>query len=172
MVTCVIQAGSSLGILIPPSVVLVLYAMIARQPVLQLWLAGVVPGLMMAVIFAAYISVRCRLQPELGPTLSEKERAAITSTEKLSLLSEGFLPLAVFGTMMALFLTGITSLVESSVVGALLATPAAAFSRRLTRQVLEDTTRNPLAISRMFLWIILAALCLSSGYDGDRKSVV
>src|SRR3546814_6625888 len=60
MVTCVIQAGSSLGILIPPSVVLVLYAMIARQPVLQLWLAGVVPGLMMAVIFAVYISVRCR----------------------------------------------------------------------------------------------------------------
>src|SRR3546814_16998833 len=92
MVTCVIQAGSSLGILIPPSVVLVLYAMIARQPVLQLWLAGVVPGLMMAVIFAAYISVRCRLQPGLGPTLSEKERAAITSTQKLSLLSVGFLP--------------------------------------------------------------------------------
>ena len=53
MVTGVIQAGSSLGILIPPSVVLVLYAMIARQPVLQLWLAGILPGLMMAAIFAA-----------------------------------------------------------------------------------------------------------------------
>ncbi len=48
MVTGVIQAGSSLGILVPPSVVLVLYAMIARQPVGQLWLAGVLPGLMMA----------------------------------------------------------------------------------------------------------------------------
>ena len=51
MVTGVIQAGSSLGILVPPSVVLVLYAMIARQPVGQLWLAGVVPGLMMASMF-------------------------------------------------------------------------------------------------------------------------
>ncbi len=49
MVTGVIQAGSSLGILVPPSVVLVLYGMIARQPVSHLWLAGVVPGLMMAV---------------------------------------------------------------------------------------------------------------------------
>ncbi|HJL51899.1 MAG TPA: TRAP transporter large permease subunit, partial [Arenicellales bacterium] len=48
MVTGVIQAGSSLGILVPPSVVLVLYALIARQPVGQLWLAGVFPGLMMA----------------------------------------------------------------------------------------------------------------------------
>jgi TRAP-type C4-dicarboxylate transport system permease large subunit len=53
MVTGVIQAGSSLGILVPPSVVLVLYAMIARQPVGQLWLAGVLPGLMMAAMFIA-----------------------------------------------------------------------------------------------------------------------
>src|SRR5690606_12148527 len=54
MVTGVIQAGSSLGILIPPSVVLVLYAMIARQPVLQLWLAGIGPGILMASLFALY----------------------------------------------------------------------------------------------------------------------
>ena len=66
MVTGVIQAGSSLGILVPPSVVLVLYAMIARQPVGQLWLAGVLPGLMMASMFIVYIVIRCRLQPELG----------------------------------------------------------------------------------------------------------
>ena len=58
MVTGVIQAGSSLGILVPPSVVLVLYAMIARQPVGQLWLAGVVPGLMMAALFILYIAIR------------------------------------------------------------------------------------------------------------------
>ena len=51
MVSGVIQAGSSLGILVPPSVVFVLYGMIARQPVGQLWLAGVVPGLLMAALF-------------------------------------------------------------------------------------------------------------------------
>lgn len=67
MVTGVIQAGSSLGILVPPSVVLVLYAMIARQPVGQLWLAGVLPGLMMATLFIIYIYVRCRIQPEFWP---------------------------------------------------------------------------------------------------------
>ena len=75
MVTGVIQAGSSLGILIPPSVVLVLYAMIARQPVLQLWLAGILPGLLMAVIFALYVYIRCRINPEMGPALPEDERA-------------------------------------------------------------------------------------------------
>jgi tripartite ATP-independent transporter DctM subunit len=166
MVTGVIQGGSSLGILIPPSVVLVLYAMIARQPVLQLWLAGIFPGLMMAAIFATYIYVRCRINPELGPPLPAEERAKITWSEKLSLLREGVMPLAVFGIMMGLFLTGITSLVESSVVGALLATVAAAIERKLSWKVIEDSTQKTLLISCMFLWIILAALCFSAVYDG------
>ena len=58
MVTGVIQAGSSLGILVPPSVVLVLYAMIAPPPVGQLWLDGVMPGPLMATIFIIHICVR------------------------------------------------------------------------------------------------------------------
>ncbi len=166
MVTGVIQAGSSLGILIPPSVVLVLYAMIARQPVLQLWLAGIGPGLLMATLFAVYIYIRCRINPELGPTLPKEELDSITWAEKFSTLRAGLLPLIIFGTMMGLFLTGMTSLVESSVVGALLATLAALFTGRMTKQVWETTTRNSLMISCMFLWIILAALCFSSVYDG------
>jgi tripartite ATP-independent transporter DctM subunit len=166
MVTGVIQAGSSLGILIPPSVVLVLYAMIARQPVLQLWLAGVFPGLLMALVFGLYIYIRCRIQPELGPALPAEERAQITWREKFSLLREGVIPLLVFAIMMGLFLTGTTSLVESSAVGALLATVAAVIEGRLTWKVMEDTTRNSLAITCMFMWIILAALCFSSVYDG------
>jgi len=74
-VTGVVQAGSSLGILVPPSVVLVLYAMIARQPVGQLWLAGVLPGLMMAVMFVVYIYLRARLQPNLGPAMTPEDLA-------------------------------------------------------------------------------------------------
>ncbi|WP_439272259.1 TRAP transporter large permease [Pseudochrobactrum sp. HB0163] len=166
MVTGVIQAGSSLGILIPPSVVLVLYAMIARQPVLQLWLAGVGPGLLMAGLFALYIYVRCRISPQLGPALPKEELEQISRAEKISLLRAGLLPLIIFGTMMGLFLTGVTSLVESSAVGALLATLAALFTGRLNRQIWETTTRNSLMISCMFLWVILAALCFSSVYDG------
>lgn len=166
MVTGVIQAGSSLGILIPPSVVLVLYAMIARQPVLQLWLAGILPGLMMAAIFAAYIYIRCRLNPALGPALSEEERSKITWRERISLLREGIIPLAIFGLMMGMFLTGVTSLVESSAVGALLTVIAALIERKLTWQVMENSLRNTLLVTCMFMWIILAALCFSAVYDG------
>ena len=166
MVTGVVQGGSTLGILIPPSVVLVLYAMIARQPILQLWVAGILPGLMMATMFSIYIYIRARVQPEIAPAMSKEERDQISQGEKLRLLTAGILPLAVFGIMMGLFLTGITSLVESSVVGALLSTIAAAISGKLSWKVLNDTTRNTLVISCMFLWIILGALCFSAVYDG------
>ena len=166
MITGVIQGGSSLGIMGPPSVVLILYAMIARQPVLQLWLAGIGPFILMAIIFTAYIYIRCRLQPELGPALPPEERASITLREKLVLLREGLLPFGLFATIMGLFLTGTTSLVETSMVGALLALLAAWGSGKLSASVVEKTTRNTLAVSAMFLWIILGALCFSAVYDG------
>jgi tripartite ATP-independent transporter DctM subunit len=166
MVTGVIQGGSALGILMPPSVVLVLYAMIARQPVLQLWLAGIVPALLMATIFTIYIWWRCRLNPELGPALPREELDAIPRSEKLKLLTAGLLPLGIFASIMGLFMAGVTSLVESSVIGALLATLAALVTGRLNGKVIEETTRNTLGVSCMFLWIILGALCFSSVYDG------
>lgn len=166
MVTGVIQAGSSLGILIPPSVVLVLYGMIARQPVGQLWLAGVLPGLLMATLFVLYIAVRCRLQPHMGPPLSSEERSQITRAEKLRLLRAGLLPLFIFVSMTGLFMLGITSLVESSAVGALAATLAALVQGRLTRKVMEETLRKTLGITCMFMWIILAALCFGAVFDG------
>lgn len=165
MVTGVIQAGSSLGILVPPSVVLVLYAMIARQPVGQLWLAGVVPGLLMATMFIIYIYVRCKLNPALGPTLSEEERN-VPRAEKIRLLGAGLLPLVIFAAMMVPFVNGWTSLVESSAIGAMTAFMAAVLKGRMTRPVFETSVRQTLAISCMFMWIILAALGFGAVFDG------
>jgi len=165
MVTGVIQAGSSLGILIPPSVVLVLYGLIARQPMGQLWLAGVFPGLLLASLFIAYVAIRCYLQPSLGPVLPPEERQ-VSWGEKVRLLGAGVIPFLIFFSMTGLFLMGKTSLVESSAVGAAGATLAAIFRRKLTLKVLEDTVRKTLGISCMFLWIILAALCFGAVFDG------
>ena len=165
MITGVVQAGSSLGILVPPSVVLVLYGMIARQPVGKLWLAGAIPGLMMATMFIIYIVVRCKIQPNLGPTVSIEERS-MPMKEKLKLLRAGIIPFLIFFLMTGLFVMGITSLVESSAVGATAATLAALFKRRLNKKVLEATVRKTLGISCMFMWIILAALCFGAVFDG------
>lgn len=165
MVTGVIQAGSSLGIMVPPSIVLVLYGMIARQPVSRLWLAGVGPGLLFAVLFIAYIVIRCKLQPELGPPLSEEERN-VSRSEKFRLLRAGLLPLAIIFSVTGLFMIGVTSLVESSSVGAVAATLAAIYKKRLTKKVMRDTLYSTLSVSCMFMWIILAALSFGAVFDG------
>ena len=165
MITGVVQAGSSLGILVPPSVVLVLYGMIARESVGKLWLAGALPGLMMAALFIIYIVIRCRVQPHLGPTVSEADRN-LPMREKLRLLRAGIIPFLIFFFMTGLFVMGFTSLVESSAVGATAATLAALARRRLNRKVMEETIRKTLGISCMFMWIILAALCFGAVFDG------
>ncbi len=165
MITGVVQAGSSLGILVPPSVVLVLYGMIARESVGKLWLAGAIPGLMMAALFIIYIVIRCRIQTHLGPTVSEAERN-LPMSEKLRLLRAGIVPFLIFFFMTGLFVMGVTSLVESSAVGATAATLAALIKRRINRKVMEETIRKTLGVSCMFMWIILAALCFGAVFDG------
>jgi len=165
MVTGVIQAGSSLGILVPPSIVLILYGMIARQPVSQLWLAGVLPGLLLASMFIAYIAIRCKLQPELGPPLPKAERN-LSWPEKLGLLRSGLLTLVIIFSVIGLFLMGVTSLVESSAVGAVAASMAAWMKGRLNKDVVNETLQKTLSVSAMFMWIILAALCFGAVFDG------
>ncbi|WP_322891714.1 MULTISPECIES: TRAP transporter large permease [unclassified Yoonia] len=168
MVTGVIQAGSSLGILVPPSVVLVLYAMIARQPVTHLWAAGLIPGLMLAVLFIIYIWLRCRMNPSLGPVIDPDELAQVTKREKYMLLLAGLMPLGIFAVMMVPFLLGYTRLVESAVVGAISALIVSVAKGRMTWAILETCTKKTLAISCMFLWIILAALAFGAVFDGLR----
>ncbi len=165
LVTGVIQGGSSLGILIPPSVVMVLYAMIARVPVSQLWLAGVLPGLMMAAVFVLYIAIRATLNPKLAPAASDED-VRMPFVQKLALLRAGIIPLLIFFSMTGLFVTGYINLHESAAVGATAATLAAAVKRRLNARVIHDTAVKTLQISCMFLWLILAALAFGAVFDG------
>ena len=165
MVTGVIQAGSSLGILVPPSVVLVLYAMIARQPVSQLWLAGIIPGFMMAGMFILYIAGVCKIYPHLAPALG-KESRQVSWAEKIRLLQAGLLPVGIFAVMMIPFINGWASLVEASAIGALASLLTAICKRRMTKDVLQSCLKQTLGISCMFMWIILAALGFGSIFDG------
>ncbi|RMF33205.1 MAG: TRAP transporter large permease subunit [Alphaproteobacteria bacterium] len=225
MITGVIQAGSSLGILVPPSVVLVLYALIAHQPVGQLWLAGIVPGLVMAGMFIVYIYLRCKITPSLGAPMRPEERAeyervseepfrldivllaiivAVIAAffagalqgkhailvilllllgwtlvkdrlpwvrrlyirEKYRLLTAGALPLVIFFAMMVPFVNGWTSLTESSAIGAMTAFIAAVMKRRMTWKVFEKSVRSTLAVSCMFMFIIVAAMGFGAVFDG------
>lgn len=166
MISGVIQAGSSLGILIPPSVVLVLFSLIARQPVSNLWLAGAVPGMLMAALFVLYIVIRCKLNPALAPPMPAEERARVSWPERFRLLRAGLLPVFIFVAMMVPFLNGWASLTEASVIGALASVAAALVKGRFTRAVFETATRQTLMITVMFMMIITAALSFGAVFDG------
>jgi len=165
LISGVIQGGSSLGILIPPSVVMVLYGMIARQPVSKLWFAGLIPGLLMAGLFVLYVVIRARLTPKLAPTVADEE-LNMPLGEKLKLARAGIVPFAIFFFMTGLFVFGYTSLVESSAVGASAATLAAILKGRFTWRLVRETSMKTLAVSCMFLWLILAALAFGAVFDG------
>ena len=165
LISGVVQGGSSLGILIPPSVVMVLYGMIARQPVSKLWFAGLVPGLIMAAMFVAYILIRARMNPALAPVVDEEE-LNMPFAEKLALARAGIIPFLIFFLMTGLFVMGYTSLVESSAVGATAATLAALLKGRFTWRLIKETSLKTLSVSCMFLWLILAALAFGAVFDG------
>ncbi len=166
MVTGVIQAGSSLGIMVPPSVVLILYGMIAHQPIGRLWLAGVLPGLLLAGLFCLYILIRCKWQPHLAPMLSRNEQQQITWKQRLRLLRSGLWPIIIIFSMTGLFFMGVTNLVQSSAVGALAATVATVVKGRMTRQVMREALHKTLNVSCMFMWIVLAAMAFGAVFDG------
>lgn len=165
LVTGVVQGGSSLGILLPPSVVMILYGAIAGQPVDRLWIAGIVPGLLMAVLFIAYITIRARLNPALAPPASDAD-LDMPLMAKLALIRAGILPVLIFVSMIGLFLAGYTFLHESAAIGAAATLVAAAIKRRLTWTMVRKSAEETLAISCLFMWIILAALAFSTVFDG------
>ena len=165
LITGVVQGGSTLGILLPPSVVMVLFAVIARQPISDLWLAGVMPGLMLAGIFAIYVYIRVKINPALAPKLSAEE-LEMPLGKKLSYLKAGIAPLIIFVAMIGLFVAGYASLLESAAVGAAAAMLAAVWKRRMSVALLHSTAKDTLSVTAMFMWVILGALAFSSVFDG------
>lgn len=164
MVTGLIQAGGALGFLIPPSVVFIIYGIVARVSIGRLWMAGILPGLLLAGMYIAYIGIRCRLNPQLGPPVPEERR--VTQRERLSALRAAVPPIVLIFLVLGLFFMGVTTLVECSAFGAVGALAIAAMNRTLTRPVIREAMDETLAASSMIMWIFAAAILFSAIFDG------
>ncbi|MBF8223728.1 TRAP transporter large permease [Halomonas sp. 328] len=164
LVTGTIMAGGALGFLIPPSVLMIVYAFLARESVGKLFAAGLMPGLMLAAIYMAYILIRCRLNPELGPGAPPEER--FTLKQKLTSLRHVIAPGLLVVTVLGCIIGGVTSPSEASAVGAggalLIATLRGKLNWGLLRYVMLNTTK----ITGMLLWIAIAAVFFSRIYMG------
>ncbi len=164
IVTGLIQAGGGLGYLIPPSLVFVLYGMLARVPIGHLWVAGAIPGAILAGMYIAYIGIRCRLQPHIGPPIPIEERA--TLREKLVSMKAGVAPLALLFTVMGLLLMGVTTVTESSAIGAIGSIVVALIYRRFSWKTLVAVVDHTWRLTSIIMWIFAAAILFGAIYHG------
>ncbi|MBA7623873.1 C4-dicarboxylate TRAP transporter large permease protein DctM [subsurface metagenome] len=164
IVTGLVQAGGGLGYLIPPSLVFVLYGMIAKQPIGHLWMAGAIPGMMLAGMYIAYIGIRCHIQPHIGPPIPLEERVGLR--EKIMTMRAGLAPLGLLFMVMGLLLMGVTTITESSAIGALGSIGVAAAYRRLNWKVFVDVVDHTWRLTSIIMWIFVAAILFGAVYHG------
>jgi len=164
IVTGLIQAGGGLGYLIPPSLVFVLYGMLARVPIGHLWVAGAIPGAILAGMYIAYIGIRCRLQPHIGPPIPLAERA--TLREKFISMRAGVAPLVLLFVVMGLLLMGVTTVTESSAIGAIGSIVVALIYRRFSWKSFVDVVDHTWRLTSIIMWIFVAAILFGAVYQG------
>ncbi|SNZ21254.1 TRAP transporter large permease [Cohaesibacter gelatinilyticus] len=162
LVTGTIMAGGALGFLIPPSVLMIIYAFLSRDSVGKLFAAGLVPGLMLAGIYIAYILIRCRFNPKMGPPAEEQ----FTVAEKIGSLRFLIAPGALIVTVLGCIIGGVTSPSEASAIGAFGSLVIAALQKRLNWEVLRYVMLSTTKIMGMLMWIALAAVFFSKIYVG------
>lgn len=158
-----INCGGGWGILIPPSILMILYAMLTEVSVGRLFASGIGPGLLLFVLVTIYIGVRAWLQPELAPALPPEERG--NWKLRIQTLRAVFLPLFIVVLVLGAIFAGLATATEAAALGVFGALIAAAVHRKLTIEVLRDSGVQTLRLTAMIMWILFAAHAFSTAYS-------
>ena len=152
-----ITAGGTLGILIPPSIMLVVMGPIMEIPVTDLFAAAIIPGIMLALLYAAYVTIRCAMDPSLGPTLPPEDRAT-SMTEVIKEFLIGLVPpaLLVFAALGSI-LFGFATPTEAAGCGAVGSLLLALAYRKLTLPKLQEALVKTLEISALIMVLVAAS---------------
>jgi len=169
-----IMASGSLAMLIPPSILFILYGMVAGESIGKLYLGGVVPGIILALFYVLYIFVRCLINPELAPA----QKVIVPFSRKIMGLRKAAGPAVLIFVVLGSMFAGIATASEAASLGACGALILAAAKRRLTFRLLKDACYITGRASAMVAWIVIAAgfisqiFTLSGGMDaiGDFLS--
>ena len=150
-----IMAGGTLGILIPPSILAIIYAVVAQQSVGELYVGSIIPGLMLSSLYALYVGIRSWTNPRLGPPLPVDER--VDMAEKLRLLRQMLAPIVLIALVLGVIFTGAATPVEAAGIGSFGAMVVAAMHGRLNLQSVREACVTTARASAMVLWIIFGA---------------
>jgi tripartite ATP-independent transporter DctM subunit len=148
-------AGGTLGILIPPSVMAIVYAVVAQQSLGELLIGSVFPGLLLSGIYIGYVTIRCYINPSLGPALPVAER--VNFREKLRLLRNTITPVLVILLVLGVIFFGIATPVEAAGIGTFGALVVCALHRRLNWIALYEASLATLKATAMVMWIFFGA---------------
>jgi len=172
-----ITAGGALGVLIPPSIMFVVYGVTVGESIGKLLIGGVVPGLLLSSLYIIYILVKCYLQPEAGPAAPTEERS-LTFGQKLALLKGLTLPiLLIIGVIGSIF-GGVATPGEAAGIGALGAMVCAALRRQLTWGNLKPAIYGTMKTIGIIMWIVFGAVTfiatfnLSGGGDFVKEALI
>jgi tripartite ATP-independent transporter DctM subunit len=159
-----ISGGGALGILIPPSVPMIIYATLTGESIGGLFAGGILPGLLLTLIFILYIGIRCFFQPALGPALPKEERA--TWEEKFASLRAVVLPIMIILMVLGSIYAGVCTATEAAALGCLGAIISAAVYRKLNWQMFKESCFRTASLTAMIIWILIGAYCFTSVYTG------
>jgi len=159
----VICSGGSLGTLLPPSIVLIVYGLVAQASIGELFIAAIAPGIMLATMYVVYVIIRCHLNPALAPMADEAEQNT-PLTEKLVLARGLIAPVCLILLVLGSLYTGIATPTETAAIGVLGALVVAALNNSLTWQELREAIKRTGSTVAMLTWIFFGASALVAVY--------
>jgi tripartite ATP-independent transporter DctM subunit len=165
-----IMVGGGLGVTIPPSIMLILYGAAAGVSIAQLFIAAIIPGVLLGIMYIIYIYIRARIQPHIGPPISNEERITgkrLARMTSVSLIPPIFLILAVLGSIFF----GIVSPSEAGAMGVLGAMILTAVTGRWSRKVFTEAVTYTLRITTAILFICVGGKLFTGVFIGMQGDV-
>jgi len=162
-----ICAGGTLGILIPPSIMLVVMASQATLSVGKLFAGAIFPGFILSALYMGYIAIKCYLKPELGPPISREERAQVTNVQVAMMVLKSLVPpmVLILGVLGSIFF-GVATPTEASGVGAFLAFIMVLAYGKFTWQGLRQAVMQTAKTTTMVIMILCGATCFTGVFLG------
>ena len=155
-----VMAGGGMGILIPPSIPMILFSSVTNTSIGKMFAGGIVPGLIMICLFVIYIVVRCLINPALGLTLEKEEFA--NYKEKFIAVKDAALAFSLIFLVLGSILFGAATPTEAAAIGAVGATVIAVIYRRFNWNVLKESSINGMKLTGVCVWILIGASVFSN----------
>jgi tripartite ATP-independent transporter DctM subunit len=157
-----IAAGGGLGQLIPPSTIMITWALFSGESVGQMFIGGIIPGLILSGLYIAYISIRCFTQPKVGPPIAKEER--LGWKDKIISLKAVILPIFIILGVLGTIFAGIATPTEAAAVGSLASIISAVIYRRLNWENVIIALLGTLKTTCMVLWLAIAGSAFATTF--------